>query len=381
MSTAFEGDGPHIGCVDVNEKVKESDSIGETLCDSGLETLDSCSTTFPPSDSEGSPLKNDGQDDETTESLSNESSLSNPVSKDNTVENYIKSPVNIPPDVKVSSNEDINVESRTSSAENLRNETDLDNVKRGLTTSSVSLDDEKAEGHTVFNKSAFSKSAENISNISFHENAESSNSNSSEKELNAEKILSEFSAHKMKVTAVQKVPETPSSVDLKYTRIPKELLSQDIGNIVKNVHGIFSSVSGSLKSAYTHRAAYAYSQKPNKPVKNLPNGKIMNDIFEDETVEPKITEEKEVKIVDQNLNSDISSPDSLGESGNAKNEVLKLQVESLERLLAEQRKENAALRERVKQQCDELQQKDMTFKELEVKLDLVSKFLLTVCFK
>ncbi|CAB3232166.1 unnamed protein product [Arctia plantaginis] len=376
MSTASEGDGPHIGCVDVNEKVKESESIYETLCDSGLETLDSCCTTFPPSDSEGSPLKiylNDGGNDASTESLSNESSLSCPVSNDNAIENYVKSSVGNPNDTEISSSNDINVESPKNSSKNVRNETDLDNVKRGLTTSTVSLDDEKAVGHTVINKSTFSKSAENISNISFHENPESSNLNSSEKELNAEKILSQFSAHKTKITAVQKVPETPSNLDPKYTRIPKELLSQDIGNIVKNVHGIFSSVSGSLKSAYTHRAAYAYSQKPNKTVKSLPNGKLMNDIFEDENIEPKTIEKKEIKIVDQTLNTDISRPDSPGESGNAKSDVLKLQVESLERLLAEQRKENTALREQVKQQCDELQQKDMTFKELEVKLDLMSK--------
>ncbi|CAH2062341.1 unnamed protein product, partial [Iphiclides podalirius] len=116
---------------------------------------------------------------------------------------------------------------------------------------------------------------------------------------------------------------------------------------------------------------------PSKNPKQIVNGKVMNDIFEDAIdVQPenssgseKITEE--LKSVNMN---EIKASDINGEDDPvAKNNVLKLQVESLERMLFEQRKENAILRERVKQQVDDLHARDQRFKEMENKLDLMSK--------
>ncbi|KOB67834.1 putative oocyte-testis protein 1, partial [Operophtera brumata] len=52
-----------------------------------------------------------------------------------------------------------------------------------------------------------------------------------------------------------------------------------------------------------------------------------------------------------------------------KSEVLRLQIESLERLLLEQRKENSCLTERVQQQIEELQARDQNYKDLEGQLD------------
>lgn len=382
MSTVSDGNEAHIVCVDVNEKVKEIESIGENICDSGLETLDSCSTTFPASDSESSPVKNnltERDENISTDSLSNESSLTCPASDDNGIEKeFSKTTENTPKDDEVANNDSTNANTPEIINENVENQpdftqTDLDNINRTLTTSTMSLNEQKPLDN-VMNKSPFSRSAENISNISFQPNTETSNLNSSDKDLNADKILSQFATHKAKISAVHKIPENLVNLDPKYTRIPKELLSQDIGSIVKNVHGIFSSVSGSLKSAYTHRTVYA--QKPVKTVKHLPNGKLMNDIFEDEHIEPKNVIEKSEEAMENtpipNVELNIPKIDENIELGDAKNDVLKLQVESLERLLAEQRKENASLRERVKQQCDDLQQKDLTFRELETKLDLVS---------
>ncbi|XP_075989273.1 coiled-coil domain-containing protein 186 [Anticarsia gemmatalis] len=385
MSTDTEENGPHIDCVDVNEKVKEIESIGETACDSGLETLDSCSATFPPSDSEGSPTKSVLNDlgNGTAADLSNESSLSSPVSDDNATESdFTKNTEDLPKDAEVTSSDSTNVDSTEKIDENVENSpefqaAELENLNRELTTSTVSLNDQKPVDNAIINKSPFSRSAENIS-VTFQANTENANLNSSDKDLNTDKILSQFTSHKTKISAVQKIPENLVNLDPKYTRIPKELLSQDIGSIVKNVHGIFSSVSGSLKSAYTHRTAYV--QKPTKAVKNLPNGKLMNDIFEDENIEQKNAievAEDPVKSIENipisNVDIMITKIEENGETGDAKKDVLRLQVESLERLLAEQRKENASLRERVKQQCDELQQKDLTFKDLESKLDLMSK--------
>ncbi|XP_026314361.1 coiled-coil domain-containing protein 186 isoform X2 [Hyposmocoma kahamanoa] len=250
-----------------------------------------------------------------------------------------------------------------------------------LTTSTVSLDEQKSplvSNIKTISKSLYSKSAENISTID--QNVDS-NLNSSHKELNMETILSQFTNQKNKVTATQKIPESTllphkpvpesyTNIDLRYARLPKELLSQDLGSIVKNVHGIFSSVSGSLKNAYIHQRAHKPAIK--NVVKPVSNGKVMNDIFEDESSSI-ITVEKplEIPIVDEAIK--LSEVQVSEQESNAKKDVLKLQVEMLERLLSEQRKENTCLREQVKQLVDEVQEKDHTSKEVEAKLDLMSK--------
>ncbi|KAJ8703730.1 hypothetical protein PYW07_013024 [Mythimna separata] len=398
MSTELEENGVHIESVDVSEKVKETQengSVVETICDSGLDTLDSCSAAFPASDSEVSPIKNIVNDEfrngSSTNSLSNESSLSSPGSEDGVTDNLSfdfpqKTDIDLAKELIINCIESMNVsDSQEISQENVENtdykQADYNSMNRPLTTSTVSLNDHKLTENNVMCKSPFSKSAENISNISYTKPNENASLNSSDKELNADKILSQFSSQKSKASAVQKIPENTAHIDPKYTRIPKELLSQEnIGSLVKNVHGIFSSVSGSLKSAYTHRTAY--TQKPVKNTKNLPNGKLMNDIFEDENTDIKIEVAEKAETIDHqevipNSNVEVVVP-KLPETEtlvapDAKKDVMRFQIETLERVLAEQRKENASLRDRVKQQCDELQQKDLTFKELEVKLDMMGK--------
>ncbi|VVD05970.1 unnamed protein product, partial [Leptidea sinapis] len=180
-------------------------------------------------------------------------------------------------------------------------------------------------------------------------------------ELNKEHILSEFQINKQKVTATQKVlPDISQTIDIK-SRIPKEILSHDLGSIVKNVHGIFSSMSGSLKNAYNN------TQRVQKPVKNLtqPNSKVLNDIFEEadeRLVETKI--ERDLSLnVETNIEVEVPIDNDLGK------DFSKLQIESLERVLAEQRRENASLRDKIKMQVEELQAKNVAFKELEVKVE------------
>lgn len=260
------------------------------------------------------------------------------------------------------------------------NQSDLKvNNIRNLAMSTVSLNEQKSpviSNVKTISKSLYSKSAENISTID--QNVDP-NLNSSNKELNTEKILSQFANQKNKVTATQKIPDTPvlphkpvpesyTNIDLRYARLPKELLSQDLGSIVKNVHGIFSSVSGSLKNAYIHQRA----QKPvtKNVVKPIPNGKLMNDIFEDELSSTfTIDSPLEIPIIDEAVKlSDVEGSEL---ESDVKKDLLKLQIETLDRLLLEQRKENTCLRERVKQQVDELQEKDQASKELDAKLDLV----------
>lgn len=396
MSAELVENKVHIESVDVSEKVKETQenaSMVETVCDSGLDTLDSCSAAFPTSDSEVSPIKNIINDDfrngSSNESLSNESSLSSPGSEDGVTDNLsfefpLKTDIDLAKELIINCIESMNAsDSQEKCQKNVENteykQADYNNINRPLTTSTVSLNEHKLTENNVMCKSPFSKSAENISNISYTKPNENASLNSSDKELNADKILSQFSSHKSKASAVQKIPENIAHVDPKYTRIPKELLSQEnIGSLVKNVHGIFSSVSGSLKSAYTHRTAY--TQKPVKNTKNLPNGKLMNDIFEDENTEQKteVTEKPETTdhlevVPNSSVEVAVTKLQEMEilEAPDAKKDVLRFQIETLERVLSEQRKENASLRDRVKQQCDELQQKDMTFKELEVKLDMV----------
>lgn len=396
MSTESEENGVHIGSVDVSETVKENAIlVGENICDSGIDTLDTSSAAFPASDSDISPIKNITSDDlghgSSTGSFSNESSLSSPGSEDGGTDNLNfefpqKTDADFAKELIINCIDNMAIGEKQEQCKEHLEINDLkqnecyDSSNKNLTTSTVSLNDNQCTDNVIC-KSPFSRSAENITNVTFDKQNETTSLNSSDKELNADKILSQFSSQKTKASAVQKIPETVTNIDPKYTRIPKELLSQDIGSIVKNVHGIFSSVSGSLRSAYTHRTAYA--QKPTKPTKNLPNGKLMNDIFEDENTDTKtdIVEKPETIECKENIPNSNSNTDSVlkpldsdsSDSTDTKKDVLRLQVESLERVLAEQRKENASLRERVKQQCDELQQKDLTFKELEVKLDMMGK--------
>lgn len=267
------------------------------------------------------------------------------------------------------------------------NQSDLKaNNIRNFTTSTVSLNDQKSPVITnIKTKSLYSKSAEDISTID--QNVDP-NLNSSNKELNTIKILSQFANQKNKVTATQKIPESTvlphkpvpesyTNIDLRYTRLPKELLSQDLGSIVKNVHGIFSSVSGSLKNAYIHQR----TQKPviKNVVKPILNGKVMNDIFEDES-SSMITIEKPLNIPVIGEAVKLSDVEGSEPESDARKDVLKLQMETLERLSFEQSKENTCLREQVKQQLDDLQEKDQTHKELDVKLDLVRKTSFVVLF-
>ncbi|XP_063632475.1 coiled-coil domain-containing protein 186 [Cydia splendana] len=251
----------------------------------------------------------------------------------------------------------ITMDNNTNGASNdSLNNQNLD-TNKNLATSTVSLND-TIETNVTINKSPYSRSAENISvDIKMDQS------------VDKDAVLSQFTSQKNKVTATQAIPDpnANTNLDVRYTRLPKELLSQDLGSIVKNVHGIFSSVSGSLKNAYTHRAGHIPYMKTVKP---MPNGKVMNDIFEDEQHDEKITNgientkaeiSNETEMINTNLEEDV------------KGDVLRLQIESLERVLAEQRKENTALRETVKQQADKLTERDQTFRELETKMDLMSK--------
>lgn len=410
MSTEEDLISTHIENVDVNA---ENGSHSEKSSDSGVETMESCSETFPASsDSEISPTKSSTTDqedikkfapiDETSakiESLEH-SSLSSPVSTtpdDSPIINslnYESSPSKVENSAKDISEvtSDCSNEATNIPTSNMYEEKGLQ-INSSLATSTLSLDEQNSNSNIIC-KSPYSRSAENLLTIN------KSSLNSSENELNKEKILSQFSNQKTKVTSFHKIPESipldnaktdlkayghVPNIDGRYPRIPKEILSQDIGSIVKNVHGIFSSVSGSLKYAYNQRSA----QKPIKTTKPVPNGKVMNYIFEDETNDALIKEkEKYQPVLESTTNlkvenvvftlenqddAEISVPEM-----DTKKDVVKLQVETLEKLLIEQRKENASLRERVKLQADQLHEKDQTFKEIEIKLDLVRHFYLFI---
>ncbi|XP_046975537.1 coiled-coil domain-containing protein 186 [Vanessa cardui] len=279
-------------------------------------------------------------------------------------------------EAKIINNDIPSIESNDDSLDNVKHsstltKTCISNGESNKTASTYSLNEPIDQ--TTTNISPLSRSVDNISNYDTHNNEMN---HLITKDLDQERILSEFLSQKNKVSATQKiVQDNQQNTDVKYARLPKEILSQDLGSIVKNVHGIFSSVSGSLKNAYNN--SQRVTTKPIvKTVKPVTNGRIMNEIFE-------FTEEKSVNDIAQlqsensNLNiepipkSDV--PELEPDKNDGNNEMLKLQIESLERVLFEQRKENASLRERVKQQCDELQAKDHTFKDLEAKVDLMCK--------
>ncbi|XP_048485910.1 coiled-coil domain-containing protein 186 isoform X2 [Plutella xylostella] len=252
------------------------------------------------------------------------------------------------------------------------NEMKPQKIMHTLATSTMSLHEETEPAiEAALAKSTFSKSAENIPVLVPHV---VSNQNSSTKELDTEQILSDFTSQKTKAQAVQKiVPDVVSTADNKYHRIPKELLNQDLGSIVKNVHGIFSSVSGSLKNAYNISSRAAHPKPPQK-IASKTGSKIMSEIFEEESSLQDSGSGTDKDTISETEISKSSNSEQDSESEcDAKREVYKLQVESLERLLAEQRKEMAALRERVRQQTEEMIGKEQTFKDLEGKMDLMRK--------
>ncbi|XP_037299167.1 coiled-coil domain-containing protein 186 isoform X1 [Manduca sexta] len=350
-------------------KEEETSSVGHLNCDSSLDT---CGFTGP--ESESYPLATNTSVTPHSVNISNiktemenKSDDFSPVSMSPTTNSDISSlssnekNVLVPKETK----EFVTNKESTNCSQSHITYVDLKNINSALTMSTASLNEQNALNDIV-SKCPHSRSAENITTLELTGKLKL---NSSDKDLNTEQILSDFSSHKNKVMAVQKIPEIPSNTSARYTHIHKEILSQDIGSIVKNVHGIFSSVSGSLKNAYTHRASV---QKPTKPLKAVPNGKIMSDIFEDDNTD-KIEKTNDSLENISNLNSDSISSENGEIESDAKKDVLRLQVETLERVLAEQRKENALLRERVKQQVDELQEKDHTFRDLESKLDLMGK--------
>lgn len=425
MSLESEENSAHIDSVDVDISSKESVSVCELNSDSGVDTLESYSTVYPSSsDSDLSPIKrpeNDlpGHEKGSSSSAGNESEslLSSPISispdsndlSDNTScdkdfsltkDDCSDQLSTLSPTKDVKNKPSTTVEKEETTVPDSLSEnnvqvkpepnyqfssTDINNVSnRAFTTSTVSLDEQNTSSinnNVSICKSPYSRSAENISMVETNQNV-----NSSTKDLNPVKILSDFTSHKNKVTATQKIPENPhTSVDSRYARLPKELIPQDLGSIVKNVHGIFSTMSGSLKNAYNNSHRISMQKAPVKPIsKPIPNGKVMNDIFEDEVVEekpqPKLNGMSKTEGSSEslsNIGSDLNSgQESVESDGDSKKDIHKLQVEALERLLAEQRKENHILRERVKEQIDELQAKDQTFKEFEAKLDLVSELFI-----
>lgn len=405
----------NIDAVDVDNSAKENGTNSEKSSDSGVETTDASSETFPASsDSDTSPIKSimneeiefnptsirvDSAAKITDEIVSFQSSAtSNPISitpeddctsdSPHSIESPIKSENTKElftnddkygartleiydtketdvPDYKQNNLEfsnavnsiDNSIQTHNtghiSSCESLDDKNASQIIMNNLALSTMSLD-EKTAGNPMI-KSQFSRSAENIPLLNTEHKTFSMGNH-----LDKEDILTQFSIQKKQVNATQRIPEnvTEPALDVRYTRIPKEILSQDIGSIVKNVHGMFSSVSGSLKY-YTHRTA----TKPVKNLKPIPNSKVMTDIFEDEINEPtKLDQEISNEPVEEMKDQDLDP----------KSEVLRLQIESLERLLFEQRKENTSLRERVKQHVDDSQDKENMFKELEGKLDSVS---------
>lgn len=408
----------NIDTVDVDNFAKENGTNSEKSCDSGIVIPEACSETFPTSsDSETSPTKSIYNDeiefDPTSENIGSPAKISvkkislqsnvtssslsispedncsprssieaSPIKNENTKEfeklatDVKHGATNLVIDIKeinVPENEQYNLEHSISTTSYNPN---MSQTRDSLTASCISLDVQKSDQNVSLASSSISldenpssnkvtklplsRSAENISHS---ENINLSAFTIENKDIDKEEILTQFSLQKRQANATQRIPENTqqTNTDIQNTRIPKEILSQDIGSIVKNVHGMFSSVSGSLKY-YTHRTA----QKPVKHVTPIPNGKVMTDIFEDETNEFIQKDEHEI------ANSAELIEEIKDQGVESKTEILRLQIESLERLLFNQRKENTSLRERVKQQVDECQGKDQMFKDLEGKLDSVS---------
>ncbi|XP_028028280.1 coiled-coil domain-containing protein 186 isoform X2 [Bombyx mandarina] len=334
----------------------ENCTASDTNCDSGLDTMDSA---FPISDSETdvTPLVNlssDGSPNSLNKSnaVTDSNSSSPAPSEENVAKETIKYNYETNETNSCNKTKDITTNSSTQSLQTLLNNTDIGNINHSLTVSTVSLNGHDSVDR-IANVSLLSRSCDNLTKY----NDDDSKTNTRNEDLiNADRILSEFSDQKTKATAVQKIPETGTNT---HPRLQKEILNQDVGSIVKNVQGIFSSVSGSLKYAYGYR-----TPKPVKSVKPIPNGKIMSEIFEDEveSIDVKSTENPTKSV-------DVKSVDTsdLG--------TLRTKMEILERVLVEQRDENALLKDRLRQQRDETNRKDNAFKELEAKMDLLSKRL------
>ncbi|CAH2236865.1 jg23221 [Pararge aegeria aegeria] len=371
----------HIDNVDV-EDGKENGSKSVLSCDSGVETLNSTPVAYPiPSNSNLKPENADMPLELNLQSGAPESSseLSTPTSLSSDKGNcFLNFEENVNETDEIENIENLNIELETACI--ISNDSITDGMRKSLyissnnaiATSTVSLNEHIIKEKNI--NSLISRSAENISVLNELVVKDDDSTTSSTKDLDKDEILSEFSSHKNKVSATQKiVPENLQTVDVRYAKLPKDILSPDLGSIVKNVHGIFSSVSGSLKNAYIN--SHRVSQKPQiKNVKPIANGKIMSDIFEDASDEKLNETILDKTPVESNSNSMESVAKVSNEDDcNPKNEMLKLQIESLERVLFEQRKENTSLRDRVKQQVDELQAKDQTFKELEARVDLMCK--------
>ncbi|CAH0403894.1 unnamed protein product [Chilo suppressalis] len=406
----------HIDCVDVNNESKENGSVCDLTSDSGVSTYNSCSNEYAAStDCETSPTKST----ENAENCSNSDCVKNET-------NSFSSPISLSSDVDELT-DNISAEKRLSLTENTcsqsensptkdkseichsianqsesvilepgllndrlttapcysNNITDyVNNISLASSTTSLNEQAMHSINNSVISKSPYSKSAENISTIEQNVIEKKLSSN----EINADEILTEFANKKSKVAATQNVPElsqanVQANVDVRFSRLPKELIPQDLGSIVKNVHGIFSTVSGSLKNAYNNSHRMSMQKTLPKAIpKPIPNGKVMNYIFEEEPCEERQMEKNySMDNLNSSDNSETMNKEVKGDSdnkeveGDSKTDMLKMQVESLEQLLAEQRKENATLRERVKQHLDELQEKDHMFKDIENKLDLMSK--------
>ncbi|XP_013174458.1 PREDICTED: coiled-coil domain-containing protein 186-like isoform X2 [Papilio xuthus] len=392
MSKENDQNSVHIDSVYVDGLEKECVTKSDQNSDSGVDTGElSSATANASSDSEVSPLKvsdkpvSEDEISKNEDSIENESSFTpasispiEPIENMNSDDSLINETTDnvltrnkndfARDDEKSSINSDIDtlhIPENEQLEVSMYMQSDLDNVNRNFTTSTVSLNEPiKNQENSIICKSPYSKSAENITNL---DEPQTNSLNSSTNTINTDEILSEFTNQKSKISATQKIiPDNHQ--DGKHSRLPKEILSQDLGSIVKNVHGIFWSVSGNIKNAYTQRVS---SQKvPVKNLKPILNGKVMNDIFEN-TIDNQIPNSD--KIITEEIKSNPEPNDVNGECDDMKKDVLKLQIESLERMLSEQRKENVVLRERVKQHVDELNTKDQTFKELEAKLDVMGK--------
>lgn len=166
-------------------------------------------------------------------------------------------------------------------------------LNKQYSTSSTSLNGMKnidKKQNAAICKSPLSRSVENIHTYKPNEKLDISNN------LNADTILATFTNQKSKISINQKLPLENHQVklDAKPSRLNKELITQDIGSIMKNVHGIFSSVS---------KTAYSISQKAttqfkypavklNTSPKGMPVGQSMNDIFEEENTTIELSNEE-----------------------------------------------------------------------------------------
>lgn len=393
----------HIENANVADRLKENDTKDFKSCDSGFENSETAYAVPVLSyDSNISPeknvenvkhpiefnvdacdigaLENDGSSEiSTPTSLSSEDKAVNAFEVSSSNKNDMDH-VGIINNNNIDEKDQIQVTKDDSPHIEVKNDAIIDSIKESIslentnlnsdnkiTTSTCSLY-EPNEQQTTINLTPLSRSADNIS---AYETTNENVDNLNTKDLDQAKILSEFISQKNKANATQKIVLDNPHIDARYGIIPKEILSQDLGSIVKNVHGIFSSVSGSLKNAYNN--SHRVVQKPQvKAVKPVANGRIMNEIFEftDEKATDVTKLQNSENVLSESVpTTNVQEPEQDGNDRSS--EMLKLQIESLERVLFEQRKENASLRERVKHQCDELQAKDQTFKELEAKVDLV----------